>query len=262
MIVRNRMKRALYVRLCVVLLYTSFQLSTRRVTVIAFPSSAGSCFAGDTAVRGIHSSRATTVKASLADLNIDVHFGSFLYENNSTIPVLQGVEYTWSVNAADQAFFRGILVRFQALEGQNMIGSILPDENTQLSAACVGPELIGLEHYDRSLKTIASGRFRLDQPGRVRVDVTVVIGNEPTLSLYGHDDFIIDVAYTGATPTTFSPIAAPYTISPTKAPVFTSVPVSAPVAVPAPVPLPIPVSIPQQSENNRKNQFNLQGDFR
>jgi hypothetical protein len=257
MIVRDRISNAFYVRLYVVLLFTyiSFQLSEITLGVIAYPSSAGSCFAADSAVRGIHTSRATIVKNTLSDLNINLHVGSFLYVDNSTIPLLQGVEYTISVDAIEPAFFRGILIRFQALEGQDLNGSVSPDENTKVSAVCIGPEVAGLEHFDRSLKTRGSGKFRIDQPGRIRVDVSVVIGNEPTLSLYGHDEFLIDVIYTGVAPTTFSPIAAPSTQAPINVPV--PVPLPLPVSVPVAIPGPTPIS----SDYNRKNKFDV-NDYR
>jgi hypothetical protein len=252
MIIRERNTNKI-VQIVTYLLYTICYVSIRRyddVVVVAYPSGAAGCFSGDTAVRGIHTSRASVVKNTLSDLNINLKIGGFTYNDNATIPLLQGIEYTISVTAIEPAFFRGILIRLQSLEGQDMTGSLKEGDNTKIASVCIGPELIGLDHYDRTLKTYSSGQFRIDQPGRIRLDISVVIGNEPTLSLYGHDEYLIDVLYTGIAPTTFTPISAPITLAPVTPPVA--------IVAPAPVPVPVTMSAPIPiSNDNRKNQFDV-----
>lgn len=96
-------------------------------------------------------------------------------------------------------------------------------------------------------------------PGQVQMDISVVVGNEPTLSLYGHGSFTLDV-----TPV-YGIVLAPSTFAPAVTPTFSPAPVVAPpptsqlttvVAPPAPVASPLGNDDPSpHNTNNRKNFF-------
>jgi hypothetical protein len=188
----------------------------------AFPTGGGGCGAGDYAVAGIHRSRSTVVNATFAETGISLTFGGNKYLPGSTIPSLPGVEYVLSVDTNGEAFFRGIFIRVQAIEGQDMTSSLTAQQNTIRSNSCLPPYVAGLSHYDATIKGTASGRFLCNSPGRVRLDINVVIGNEPELSIWGYANFIIDIVDIGIpiVPSTFAPaapVAAEYSpaVSPT-----------------------------------------------
>lgn len=210
----------------------------RYQTVSAFPYGVGSCAPGLNAVAGPHIFRLTTVNATFAETDIVLTFGGSIYVPGTVIPGLPGVEYSFSVDTNGEAFFRGILIRFQALDGQDLTGSLAPNENTVVTSLCNPPYVAGLSHYDSTIKGTASGKFLTNNPGRIRLDINAVIGNEPELSLWGTASFMIDVVNIGIpfTPETFAPVAP--ALPPAAAPVSASVPVTSPANVLQPVEAP------------------------
>jgi hypothetical protein len=214
-------------------------LLLRYKSLSAFPTGVGSCGAGSFAVAGIHRSRGTIVNATFAETGIVLTFGGNSYLPGSVIPLLPGVEYILSVETNGEAFFRGILIRFQSLERQDLSASLAPKQNTALTNYCRPPYVAGLSHTDSTIKGTASGRFFSNSPGRIRLEINVVIANEPELSMWGYANFTIDVADIGLqfAPSTFAPITP---IAP-----IASAYASAPTAVtPTYVPPPIPASTP------------------
>lgn len=229
-------------------------LLLRHKNISAFPAGAGSCAAGDNSVAGIHRSRGTAVNATFAETGMVLTFGGNSYLPGSVIPLLPGLEYHLSVNTNGEAFFRGILIRFQALEGQYLGASLAPKENTKLAEHCRPPSLTGLSHYDSTIKGSASGRFITNSPGRIRLDINVVIGNEPELSIWGYANYTIEVADIGIqiVPTTFAPIAP-------------SIPPASWASAPAPAPVgALPTIIAPSGSGQDLGKFfylRQQGDF-
>lgn len=160
-----------------------------------YPDGVGSCKNGSNSIGGTHLTRETIVPATLNDLGISVNVGGNIYENDSTIPLLPGIEYIISVNALNQiTLFHGIFIRLESLNGDDITNMLLPGYLTAITDMCNNRYNTGLTHTNADMKTNVSGMLMANNTDILVMDITVVVGNEPTLSLWGYGRYYIEIA--------------------------------------------------------------------
>ena len=118
-------------------------------------------------------------------------------------------DYEFAVQAEDSAPFKGVLIRvFQASNSGGSEISFLPGRNSHTALSCSSAGAAGVTHTDAHTKTFLSGFFRSSGTAPVQIEVTVVLSNNSTSSVYAYQSFDVDVF---APHLTSAPTAAPFT---------------------------------------------------
>jgi hypothetical protein len=202
----------------------------------SYPSQAGWCPGGLPAVAGPHVDQdksLTTGSIADGDLSVVIDRTTSLEASigdQSSSAVLQtGRDYEIRI-VAGSSRYRGFLIRLEATEASvNTSMALIPRNLSQAAAVCFSPA-VGISHYDRDLKNFASGILRLDEPGSVSLDVTVVKENSNLVSSYFYSAYSVRFDDSGGEPTpslvgTSAPASSSGTTPPSDAPVAgTSVP--------------------------------------
>ena len=207
-------------------------------SVLAYPIGAGGCATG-VAVGGSHLTNSPKKTGSLED-------GGFQLVTNQNIKLITDLNitainpsqtYLLNVipNIGSSATFKGALIR---VDGPGMY-SITPDENAKEADACTALGVGGVTHTDRTAKTFFGSSFMTESIGEYKIEVTVVVQNNVTGSVYYYDQFVLTSFDETPIFPTITPVRGNETKSPTKAPVLSTPtsPVAAPVALPVATPV-------------------------
>ena len=118
-------------------------------------------------------------------------------------------DYEFAVQAEDNTQFKGVLIRVtQASDSGVSEISFLPGRNSQTALSCSAAGAAGVTHTDAQAKSFLSGFFRSSRTEPVQIDVTVVLSNNSTGSLYAYQSFGLDVFDSHLTS---APSATPFT---------------------------------------------------
>ena len=201
---------------------------------------AGSCGAGDTSINNAVASNVhiTSTSGPLAAAGVTFSVAGAQLTAGTPATVAAGTDLAWSVDASG-AGYEGIFVRVEAAGDFTHVGDPAFVDDALLCASIAG--VLGVDHFNKDLKTSVTGTTNFDAAGTATVDVVVVF----SLTQWAHSTFSLTVeAATGDTP-------APVDAGATPAPVDSGV-TPAPVdsgVTPAPVdsgltPAPTPVAVP------------------
>jgi hypothetical protein len=191
----------------------------------AFPTGAGACTAGNTAVEGSHLINPTT--GSLADGGFTISLGG--------TPLLDGAAGSFSINTDIELIlsggtFKGFLFRLGETGVDTNSAFTVTGPLIQIAPVCT--EVGGVTHTSNSDKTTISATLNMaavaaDMP----LDVTVVVQNGGGGSEYYYSQFLLSSEGAVAAPVTFAPVPPP-TGFPTAIPptAFPTVALPAPVA--------------------------------
>lgn len=184
--------------------------------VSAYPTSAGSCIGGEAAVGGSHivftfMDQPRTfglISGSLADGDVEVTIGDIpLVDPLTSYELSTGVEYVISVVGTLYDGYKGLLIRMEdPTERLDLSAALLPDENTQEAAVCQAP-VVGITHVDSEFKRESTGRIRVDEPGSVVLDITMVGLNDAFATFYGYNRFMLTFVPREISESIASPVA-------------------------------------------------------
>jgi hypothetical protein len=182
---------------------------------ISFPSQAGGCDGGKAAVGESHLSNANGFQElSLSDAGIKVFIGTNEIQEGSRFGVLAGTPYPISVEGQ----FKGVLIRLEAeLSQLNMTADLTPGTNAQVASVCEAP-VVGITHVDNSIKSEFSGTLLVEEPVAAVVDITVVLQNNETGSIFAYGGFNLLFVDSAPTTPTLAPTIAPSGINATSSP--------------------------------------------
>jgi hypothetical protein len=215
-----------------ILLFSTAIVSIK--TVLAFPIGAGGCESGG-AVGGIHLTNPTTGSLDDGGFQVVTNQNIKLVPNLDVTAISPSQAYLLNVipNVGSAATFKGVLIR---VNGTGTY-SIDPKENAKEAGECTSLNVGGVTHTDSTTKTFFGSSFTTESLGEYVVEVTVVVQNNSTGSVYYYDKFVLTSfddtpIFPTITPVrgneTKSPVAVPAATTPTAFPM--AVPVAAPVA--------------------------------
>jgi hypothetical protein len=204
-----------------------YLLLSRRLfhEVHGFPSQAGACPGGQAAVSGSHSNEGTSSSSSSKTIRVignDDWSENFRFQVNdvdvtsssSPVALVREGSYIFRVDAINSTtmdntdndinnnsslgYFRGILIRIQQETNSSTTTSssfswTALERNAQSALACVGTGVMGITHTDNLPKYSISGLFQTLEETNVTVDVTIVVANTDTESIYGYKQYIFQV---------------------------------------------------------------------
>jgi len=173
----------------------------------------GSCPAGEPAVGEEHTNPTVWGEArpitqvSFADAGLTFSINDF--DPTSTtepIEIRHQGDYKFEIRATEGKAFKGALIRVeQEQQTESQLMTFLPGSNTHTALACAGGAA-GVTHTNSMEKSEVSGFFRTSATSNVQIDVTVVLYNNSTGSVYAYESFDIGVI---ASHLTDSPTAVP-----------------------------------------------------
>lgn len=168
-------------------------------TVSSFPTGAGGCEGGQASVEGSHLDTSKTVlqTGTLDDGQVQVSVNGSPLNTGAVLPVQVGKDYTVTV-AASGAPIRGILIRSQCTI--DLTDSLLPDDDlTQVAQICDGQSadnsVVGITHTSSAPKTRISSLLNIPDRTTISFDVTVVMANNATHSIYYYTGYSIRATY-------------------------------------------------------------------
>jgi hypothetical protein len=128
-----------------------------------------------------------------------VREGSYIF----SVEAVNGTENKNNNNSSSSSsslpfgFFRGILIRIQQPPEKETSSSMFSwtalERNSQSALACVGSDVKGITHTDNLPKTFISGLFQTFHEANVTVDITIVVANTDTESIYGYKQYSLQV---------------------------------------------------------------------
>ena len=220
-------------------------------SVLAFPSSAGSCNSGNNALAGSdHLLGGNTIKTgSLATGSYAVTLGGSVLTPNvvSTFPTNTNTNLVITGTKA----FKGFLVRLGKVGEVNSLTPV--GTNMQVSSICTSSNVGGVTHTNSNSKTSITTTLKVTGvASSMPLDITIVVQNSNGLSEYYYSQFLLSSTSpvvtkvpTTAPVTTKVPTNAPVTTKvPTNAPVTNKVPTNAPVTTKVPANAPKPTKVP------------------
>lgn len=155
---------------------------------------AGSCAAEMAAVSGDHldTTGGRPVRLiSLVDVGIVMQIGTTVLDESVVNDFPVGQDFQISVTATGPQY-KGVLVRLEAPMGVNTVAALMPGTNTAISTRCVSP-IIGITHTGNGLKSTSTGTIRFDtEVLDVMLDITVVLVNDSSASIYGYSAFKVN----------------------------------------------------------------------
>jgi hypothetical protein len=217
-------------------------------TARGFPSGAGGCEGGRAAVGGSHLEEGGGggggkgyVTGPLSDGRLD-----FLLNNrvaDADAPFVQafaGERYDVTVITVPDtgAFFRGALIRVEgaaAADAATTFFTLQAGVNAQGAGVCDEQpgDVVGITHTDNEAKTQLGGTLTFDATGEATVDVTVVVSNNATDSIYYYSGFTLSVVAPDE-PQPVAPAASPAPNDAAPAPVEPPTPAADGPVAPAP----------------------------
>jgi hypothetical protein len=218
-----------------------FLLSTAIVgikTVLAFPNGAGGCESGG-AVGGAHLTNPTTGSLETGGFQVVTNQNIKLVPNLEVTAISPLQTYLLNVipNVGSTATFKGALIR---VNGTGTY-AIIPGDNSKEADKCTNLGVGGVTHTDSTAKTFFGSSFSTESLGDYVVEVTVVVQNNSSGSIYYYDKYVLTSFDETPIFPTITPVRGNETKAPT-GPVSATVPVPAPVAGPVAVPVAVPVA--------------------
>jgi hypothetical protein len=207
-------------------MWTALAASFLMGSAQAFSAGAGGCVGGAAAVGGSHLARETTLTGTLAEGGLSVYINNELKDISTPLSLAVAKPYSVHVNGTSE--YKGILYRLESTLGLDVTGFVTPaadDPRTKIADACAAPAT-GLTHVNSDLKNNIPMFLNIESAGTYKVDVTIVISNNASLSEYYHSQFAVN-----ANPETASPVTAAPALSPAPAPSMEGTP--EPAAEPA-----------------------------
>jgi hypothetical protein len=161
--------------------------------VRAYPNGAGSCIGGKAAVGGAHFLQSFVYSGYVSAGPMVITMAETALDASVLQELEVGVEYKIRVNSSSTYPYKGILIRVEAASSfVNLTQENLkPAWNTHAAIACEAP-VVGITHVDNVEKNITSGILRMDQPGIVFMDITVVGINNATGSIFGWSRYLLN----------------------------------------------------------------------
>jgi hypothetical protein len=177
--------------------------------VLAYPSGAGSCVGGQSAVGGSHLGASLRKEGSLemGSLTFAINGISLMSDTTMDIPI--GMSHTWTLSVDMDGFqarpFKGFLVRLNGggVGVEDALDMAISRQNSMIqpAQACDDIEgVAGVTHVDSEEKTCVSGVLLLDEAADGMIfDITVVIENNSTKSASAHfwSSYTVNAVTTG-----------------------------------------------------------------
>jgi hypothetical protein len=172
-------------------------------SVAAFPTGAGACSAGNTAVRDAHLVNPTTGSLASAGFLVSLGGALLLEDSTSTFPTATNVELR--VNASNKLFL-GFLIRLGETGGVSTESAFsVAGNDIQIAPVC--DEVGGVTHTSASAKSSISTTINLAASATAMpLDITIVVENSGGVSEYYYSQYLLTaqadiVAVTVASPT-------------------------------------------------------------
>ncbi|CAB9503680.1 expressed unknown protein [Seminavis robusta] len=184
--------------------------------VVALPTGASACPAGEAAVGGSHLGKSEQTNGPLSEnaAQLKVLLNGNVLSPDTPVDVPIGVDHT--LELMGEAPFRGFLFRLGG--GGNAGNNTLAIDTTEAlrvadgdagsikvaKTVCVANENVGgLTHIDNVDKTSVKGLLKItEEAGSLPLDVTVVVRNQGTVSDYAYSQFTLNAVEGGAMETT------------------------------------------------------------
>jgi hypothetical protein len=171
---------------------------------VSFPSQAGGCNGGKAAVGESHLSNVNGFQElSLSDANVKIFIGTNEIQEGTRFGVLARESYPISVEGQ----FKGVLIRLET-EILNTTVDLTPGTNAQVASVCEAP-VVGITHLDNTIKSEFSGTLFAEELGGALLDITVVLQNNATGSIFAYGGFNILFVDTAPPAPTLAPTTVP-----------------------------------------------------
>ena len=182
----------------------------------------GDCPSGQAAVGDVHTmsdawgTSRPVVQTSLIDAGIRFTINNVTINDNVDLTVSDDEEYQvryqgdyeFAVETDTDKPFKGALIRVsQASNSGNGETSFIAGTNSHTALSCTAAGASGVTHLDSEAKTYLSGYFHSSATEPVQIDVTVVLYNNSTGSVYAYQSFNVGVFVAQSTP---APTSAPF----------------------------------------------------
>jgi hypothetical protein len=214
--------------------------ATLGLSVIAFPSGAGSCASGVDSVQGVHLTRTTVTTGSLEDGGFSVALSEATLVAGTTSSFTISTDNNLIITGTKT--FRGFLMRLGETDTATVDAFTAAGSEIQVSSLCTGSEGVGgVTHTSASDKSSVTAILNLDaSAAAMPLDVIIVVSNSDAESEFYYTRFLLTAGF-DETAIPVTPAPNPSTLAPianTPAPVTSDAPATpAPVAkTPAPVP--------------------------
>jgi hypothetical protein len=175
----------------------------------AFSTGAGGCSGGQAAVMGFHLSTnggKVTTTGSLADGGIGLLLDGVPLDAAAATAKNFSADEPHVLTVAGTSDYRGMLVRLSAASGVDTTSSLLEvSEDLQDADTCVAP-VVGITHTSSNLKNAQSMSLQLLSEGEVTIDVTVVVANNSTDSIYYYSSYTLNAVGAVAEATVVNPV--------------------------------------------------------
>lgn len=159
----------------------------------AFPTQAGSCVEGP-AVGGFHLSRPQTT-GSLSDGGFEVLLNDVPLDIISIGSFPLGENATLTLRSTGPTGFLGYLLRLDLGDGDTM--ALIPDSSGQVLNLCSAERVSSSTHTNSEPKSFITAVLETDVFTALSLDVTVVVRNIRSSSVYYHTKFLIQQANPG-----------------------------------------------------------------
>ena len=157
-------------------------------SVAAFPTGAGGCGGGGAAVGGTHLDGSKTLTSgSLAEAGFSLLLDGSALENNFVLDL--DSDSILTLVATGGTPFKGVLMRVEATDVDVQdTAALTPDDNVQAAGVCEAP-VGGVTHSNSDDKTTASATLRFETATEITLDVTVVVQNDDSASVFYYESF-------------------------------------------------------------------------
>jgi hypothetical protein len=161
----------------------------------AFPNGAGGCSGGEAAVMGFHLSTSggkVITTGSLADGGVGLVLDGVPLDPMATTARNFSTSDIHVLTLAGLSPYRGMLVRLSSPSGVDTTSSLLEtSDDLQDAGACSAP-VVGITHTNSNLKNAQSMQLSMPSEGEITIDVTVVIANNSTDSIYYYSGYTLN----------------------------------------------------------------------
>jgi hypothetical protein len=177
-------------------LKTAFVATALLASAQAFPSGAGGCDGGQAAVNGFHLSELngkTIETGSLTDGNVGLLLNGVPLDPAATTAVNFTAGAVNVLTLAGTSPYRGLLIRLAAPSGVDTTTALLEvsDDLKDAAGVCTAP-VVGITHTNSDLKFSQSVSLMIAAEGEVTLDVTVVVANNATDSIYYYSGYTLN----------------------------------------------------------------------
>ncbi|GKY90714.1 hypothetical protein MPSEU_000044800 [Mayamaea pseudoterrestris] len=156
----------------------------------AFPTGAGGCSGGGAAVQGEHLDGSKDLTSgSLEEAGFQVLLDGTQLSESDDFVIEVGKDAVLTLVATGGTPFKGVLMRVEASDVDVQdTAALTPSDNVQNAGVCAAP-VGGVTHFNNDEKTSASATLRFDTATDVTLDVTVVVANDDSESIFYYQGF-------------------------------------------------------------------------